>query len=212
VKKEQLDTGTTHSSVNDDGKAKFFLKTHDAAFADRPKFASGKYMACGYSDILLAPYGSYWRQARKICTAELLSAKRLESLEYVRDEEVRVLLRNLHGVSGSVRAVRLRDYLQTMTLGVISRSHGTVLGKKYVEEETRGKGTSPSVTPTSEEFFEMVKEFFVIHGAFNIGDFVPYVAVLAGPAGVRQEDEADRQGVLAVSGACYRRARREAPA
>ncbi|GJN36103.1 hypothetical protein PR202_gb24939 [Eleusine coracana subsp. coracana] len=143
--------------------AKFFLKTHDAAFADRPRFAVGKYSAYEYSDLLLAPYGPYWRQARRICAAELFSAKRLESLEHirVRNEEVRVLLQNLNRMSGCV--VRLKDHLQMLMLGVISRM---VLGKKYV-----GEGTSPS----SEEFLGLVKEFFVLNGVYNIGDFVPWL-------------------------------------
>ncbi|GJM98691.1 hypothetical protein PR202_ga15721 [Eleusine coracana subsp. coracana] len=141
--------------------AKFFLKTHDAVFADRPRFAVGKYSAYEYSDLLLAPYGPYWRQARKICAAELFSAKRLESLQHIRDEEVRVLLRNLDRVSGCV--VRLKDHLQMMMLGVISRM---VLGKKYI-----GEGTSLS----SEEFMEMMKEFSVLNGVLNIGDFFPWL-------------------------------------
>ncbi|TKW33354.1 hypothetical protein SEVIR_2G228632v4 [Setaria viridis] len=110
--------------------AKFFLKTHDAAFADRPRFAVGKHTTYDYSDILWAPYGAYLRQARRICTAELFSAKWVESLEYIRDEEVRALLRDLRGASGSV--VRLKGHLQMAALGVISRM---VLGKKYVEAE-----------------------------------------------------------------------------
>src|SRR5436189_161875 len=82
--------------------------------------------------------------------------KRVESLEYIRDEEVRVMLRELNGSSG--RTVRLRDYLQTATHGVISRM---VLGKKYVEEEVAGEGRSTSVI-TPAEFGAVVDEFFVL--------------------------------------------------
>ncbi|TVU09718.1 hypothetical protein EJB05_43211, partial [Eragrostis curvula] len=149
--------------------AKFFLKTHDAVFCDRPKFTAGKYTAYDHSDILLAPYGSYWRQARRICVTELFSAKRLESLQYIRNEEVRGMLQNLRGVSG--RAVRIRDYLRRMTVGVITRM---VLGKKYVEEEAPAEGFSPSVTPPA-KIEEMVDEFLMLNGVLNIGDFVPWL-------------------------------------
>ncbi|CAL5088134.1 unnamed protein product [Urochloa decumbens] len=67
--------------------AKSFLKTHDAVFSDRPSFAAGKHTAYNFSDILLPPYGAYWRQARRICAAELFSAKRLELFEDVRGDE-----------------------------------------------------------------------------------------------------------------------------
>ncbi|KAL5201280.1 hypothetical protein ABZP36_035634 [Zizania latifolia] len=109
--------------------ARFFLRTHDAVFVDRPRTAAGKHTTYNYSDILWSPYNAYWRQARKMCFTELFSAKRLESYKHIRAEEVRALLRKLHEASG--RAVQLRDYLSMATLGVISRM---VLGKKYVEK------------------------------------------------------------------------------
>ncbi|CAL5088132.1 unnamed protein product [Urochloa decumbens] len=165
--------------------AKSILKTHDAAFSDRPRFAVGRYTAYDCSDILWSQYGAYLRQARKICAAELFSAKRLESFEHVRDEEVRVMLRDLRGAASGGRAVRLRDHLQMLTLGVISR---IVLGRKYVEEEAEeaagegGEGASsspPVVTPAgfrvNEVTREMVDEFFELHGVFSIGDFVPWL-------------------------------------
>ncbi|TKW33356.1 hypothetical protein SEVIR_2G228800v4 [Setaria viridis] len=149
--------------------AKHILKINDAAFSDRPRFAVGKYIAYDCSDILWSPYGPYLRQTRRICAAELFSTKRLQSFDHIRDEEVRVMLRDLRRASG--RTVRLRDTLQMLTLGVISR---VVLGRKYVEEEAAGEGASPPViTPAG--YREMVDEFFVLHGAFNIGDFIPWL-------------------------------------
>ncbi|CAL5074094.1 unnamed protein product [Urochloa decumbens] len=152
--------------------AKSILKTHDAAFSDRPRFAVGRYTAYDCSDILWSQYGAYLRQARRICAAELFSAKRLESFEHVRAEEVRVMLRDLRGAASGGRAVRLRDQLQMLTLGVISR---IVLGRKYVEEEAAEAASSspPVVTPAG--FRAMVDEFFELHGVFSIGDFVPWL-------------------------------------
>ncbi|GJN31531.1 hypothetical protein PR202_gb19942 [Eleusine coracana subsp. coracana] len=54
--------------------AKFFLKTHDLAFIDRPRLASGRYTGFNFSDVLWSPYGPYWRQARKLWKAEVFSA------------------------------------------------------------------------------------------------------------------------------------------
>ncbi|OEL32947.1 Flavonoid 3'-monooxygenase [Dichanthelium oligosanthes] len=150
--------------------ARFFLKTKDATFSDRPRFAIAKHGSYDASDILWSQYGPYLRQARKICATELLSAKRLESFEYIRDEEVRGMLRGLREASG--RVVRLRDYLQMMTLGVISRM---VLGKKYVQEEVATEGGSPAAVLTPAEFREMVDEFLVLNGVINIGDFIPWL-------------------------------------
>ncbi|KAL6846500.1 hypothetical protein ACP4OV_023948 [Aristida adscensionis] len=160
--------------------ARLFFKTHDAAFAGRPRLAVGEHLAYGYSDMLWSPYGAYLRQARKLCAGELFSARRLESLDHVRGEEVRAMLRDLRrgaaaaaAAASGRRAVRLRDYLQTATLGVISR---IVMGKKYGEEEgeAAGDGGSPPVT-TAAEFRAMVDEFLFLSGVFNIGDFVPWL-------------------------------------
>ncbi|XP_047266379.1 cytochrome P450 71A1 isoform X2 [Capsicum annuum] len=52
--------------------AKEILKTHDAIFASRPALAAGKYTSFNYSDITWAPYGAYWRHARKIYLTEML--------------------------------------------------------------------------------------------------------------------------------------------
>lgn len=147
--------------------AKFFLKTHDVVFTDRPKTAAGKYTTYNYRDITWSPYGAYWRQARKMCLTELFSAKRLESYEYIRAAEVRALLRDLHAAKGS-GAVMLKDYLSTVSLNVITRM---VLGKKYLDKEVVA---GASVT-TPEEFKWMLDELFLLNGVLNIGDSIPWL-------------------------------------
>ncbi|THU67550.1 hypothetical protein C4D60_Mb05t25840 [Musa balbisiana] len=144
--------------------AKFFLKTHDVSFVSRPKTAAGKYTTYNYSDITWSPYGPYWRQARKMCLLELFSAKRLESYEYIRVEEVRALLRDLFKSSGGI--VLLKDHLSTVSLNVISRM---VLGKKYLDRTEVAAIVSP------EEFKEMLDELFLLNGVMNIGDSIPWL-------------------------------------
>jgi typhasterol/6-deoxotyphasterol 2alpha-hydroxylase len=150
--------------------AKFFLKTHDVVFTDRPKTAAGKYTTYNYRDITWSPYGAYWRQARKMCLTELFSAKRLESYEYIRADEVRALLRDLHAASSSGRAVMLKDYLSTVSLNVITRM---VLGKKYLDKEEAAAAGGSVTTP--EEFKWMLDELFLLNGVLNIGDSIPWL-------------------------------------
>jgi hypothetical protein len=153
--------------------AKFFLKTHDVVFTDRPKTAAGKYTTYNYSDITWSPYGAYWRQARKMCLTELFSAKRLESYEYIRSEEVLALLRDLRrgaSAAGAGRALVLKDYLSTVSLNVITRM---VMGKKYLEKEVRDEAGSVITTP--DEFKWMIDELFLLNGVLNIGDSIPWL-------------------------------------
>ncbi|RLM62216.1 cytochrome P450 71A1-like isoform X2 [Panicum miliaceum] len=109
--------------------AKFFLRTHDVLFLDRPRTASGKHTTYNYADITWSPYGAYWRQARRICATELFSARRLASFEYIRNDKVRALVRGLFAASASGAAVHLnRDHLSTLSMNVITRM---VLGKRF---------------------------------------------------------------------------------
>ena len=98
--------------------ARSILKTHDLAFIDRPRMASGRYTGYNYSDMLWSPYGAYWRQARKFCKAEVFSAARLRSQEHVREAEVRAMLRDLYA-AGPAAPVRLMDHLFQLTINVI---------------------------------------------------------------------------------------------
>lgn len=146
--------------------ARYILKTEDVKFIDRPKFAAGKYTTYNYADITWSQYGPYWRQARKMCLMELFSAKRLESYEYIRVEEMHNLLRDLFKSSGKV--MMLKDFLSTLSLNVISRM---VLGKNYLD-----KSDGSIVTP--EEFKSMLDELFLLNGVLNIGDSIPWLNFL----------------------------------
>lgn len=101
-----------------------------------------------------------------MCLMELFSAKRLESYEYIRVEELFKLTQELFKSSGQV--ILLKDFLSTLSLNVISRM---VLGKKYLEEEKGGV-----VTP--QEFKEMLDELFLLNGVLNIGDSIPWLDCL----------------------------------
>ncbi|TVU46970.1 hypothetical protein EJB05_06544, partial [Eragrostis curvula] len=148
--------GVVGSSVE---AARFFLKTHDLVFIDRPKTAAARYIMYNYFNRLWAPYGAYWRQARKLWQTELLSARRLRAQERVRAEEVRAILRGLHAASSSSSAVTIREHLLTLNLNVISRM---VLGNKQCAEELKW----------------MIEELFFLNGVVNVGDFIPWLGWL----------------------------------
>ncbi|KAL6846499.1 hypothetical protein ACP4OV_023947 [Aristida adscensionis] len=149
--------------------ARFFLKTHDAVFADRPRMAAGRYTTYNYSNIAWCPYGAYWRQARKLCADELFSARRLESFEYIRAEEVRALLRELRAAAPAGEPVAIKERLSDMSLNIITRM---VLGRKYADDADGGEVAAPK------EFRWMLDELFLLNGVLNIGDWIPWLAWL----------------------------------
>ncbi|KAK3157315.1 hypothetical protein QOZ80_2AG0119210 [Eleusine coracana subsp. coracana] len=129
--------------------------------------ASGRYTFYNSSDMLWAPYGSYWRQARRLWQVKLLSTRRIKEMRHVREEELRLMLCDLSMASTDGRVVNLRDCLLMLSLNVMSRM---VLGKKYVVE---GPGGSSPTTP--EEFRWMVEELIFLNTALNIGDMIPWL-------------------------------------
>ncbi|CAH9055935.1 unnamed protein product [Cuscuta epithymum] len=150
--------------------AKIFLKTMDINFVGRPQTAAGKYTTYNYRDITWSQYGPYWQQARRMCTTELFSSKRLNSYEYIRTEELKSILSELHKKSSSDpgQPLILKDYLSTLSLNVISRM---VLGKSYLNE-LEGAVVSPN------EFKKMIDELFLLNGVLDIGDSIPWIAFL----------------------------------
>ncbi|XP_049369148.1 trimethyltridecatetraene synthase-like [Solanum verrucosum] len=144
--------------------AKEILKTHDTIFASRPPLAAGKYTSFNYSDMLWAPYGAYWRQARKIYLTEIFSPKRLDSLEYIRVEEGRTLISRLFPHSG--KPILLKDHLPRFTLRTISR---IAMSDKYCSDQSN----SDTSIATLERLQWMLDEWLVLGGVMNLGDWIP---------------------------------------
>ncbi|KAE8689134.1 Cytochrome P450 superfamily protein isoform 2 [Hibiscus syriacus] len=152
--------------------AKEFLKSHDQVFASRPLTAAGKYINYNYSDMGFAPYGPHWHQGRRVFMNELFSAKRMESFEYIRVEEMRASVSRLYELSG--KPVVLVEQLTRLTLGIISRM---VLGNNCFDVSGADRAVSNS-TVSVEELQEIIKEFFILNGVFNIGDWIPWLDFL----------------------------------
>ncbi|TYH87171.1 hypothetical protein ES332_D01G097800v1 [Gossypium tomentosum] len=76
----------SHVVVFSSEAAQEVMKTHNINFANRPFLIGAEIVLYNLSDIAFAPYGSCWRQLRKVCTLELLSVKRVQSFRSVREE------------------------------------------------------------------------------------------------------------------------------
>ncbi|XP_066387907.1 dolabradiene monooxygenase-like [Miscanthus floridulus] len=83
--------------------AETVTKMHDIAFADRYVNATLAVLTFNGTDFAFGAYGERWRQLRKICVLELLSAARVRSFQRVREEEVVRFLGSL-AASASVGA------------------------------------------------------------------------------------------------------------
>ncbi|KAK1683953.1 hypothetical protein QYE76_044801 [Lolium multiflorum] len=79
--------------------AREVMKTHDVAFATRPGTHTFATLASDSLGIVLAPHGEHWRQVRKLCVNELLSARRVRSFRGSREAEAYSLVASLASAS-----------------------------------------------------------------------------------------------------------------
>ncbi|KAL5998224.1 hypothetical protein ACLOJK_009162 [Asimina triloba] len=74
--------------------ARKIMKGHDLAFSSRPPNLMVEKLMYGI-DIVFAPYGVYWRQAKKICALQLLGSKKVELFRPVREEEIALFIHKI---------------------------------------------------------------------------------------------------------------------
>ncbi|KAL3624989.1 hypothetical protein CASFOL_031657 [Castilleja foliolosa] len=129
--------------------AKQFLKTHDIVFAARPSILVAEISCYGNTDVAFAQYGEYWRQLRKICTLELLSARRVQSFRPIREEEVSGLCKWIATQAGS--PINLTRRLGMTNNDIIARA---ALGNK-----TNDKSEFISIVRETVKFFSVFHSF-----------------------------------------------------
>ncbi|KAL5575855.1 hypothetical protein UlMin_017554 [Ulmus minor] len=134
------------------------MKTHDICFAQRPELLASKILTSGGIDIVFAPYGDYWRQMRKLCILELLSAKRVQSFSSIREEEVSKLIKFIRSSAGTPFnfSKKISELLGTTT----SRA---AYGNKCKDQEV---------------FTAITRKGVELTGGFNLSDLFPSMKFL----------------------------------
>ncbi|KAJ7963662.1 Cytochrome P450 [Quillaja saponaria] len=149
--------------------AKEVMKTHDVIFASRPNLLAPRFTAYDSTNIAFSPYGSYWRQLRKICTIELLTQKRVRSFQFIREEEVSSLIDTIASYEGSV--INLSDLVSSLTNGIVSRA---AFGKKSRDGDA---------------FLSALEAIIQLATGFCIADLYPSIKVLPLITGVKHKLE-----------------------
>ncbi|PIA50761.1 hypothetical protein AQUCO_01200180v1 [Aquilegia coerulea] len=149
--------------------AKEILKTNDIVFSDRGALLAGKILTYDNAGILFSPYNERWRQLRKICTLELLSAKKVQSFFAIREEEVANLVENIFAMSGS--PVDLTQKISLLGNDITSRA---AFGKKCKEKEM---------------FLSLMREVGRYGSGFAIADLFPSFKLFHGISGVKAKLE-----------------------
>ncbi|CAN4121758.1 unnamed protein product [Withania somnifera] len=136
--------------------AKEVLKTQDLVFATRPKkLTYADIVHYGSTDVVFSPYGAYWRQIRKICILELLSAKMVNNfVSSIRQDELSNIISSIR--SKSNLSVNLTEKIIWFTSSVTCRS---AFGKIRNEHQ--------------DKLIYLQKEMLSLSIAVNLADFFP---------------------------------------
>ncbi|KAG2607242.1 hypothetical protein PVAP13_4NG180900 [Panicum virgatum] len=140
--------------------AREVLKTHEAAFLDRPKPAAVHRLTYGGQDFSFSAYGPYWRFMKRACVHELLAGRTLDRLRHVRSEEVARLVAALarSAAAGAGAAVDVDAALMGLTGDVVSRM---VMSRRWTGDDV-----------DTEEMRAVVAETAELTGTFNLQDYI----------------------------------------
>nr|KJB29441.1 hypothetical protein B456_005G100700 [Gossypium raimondii] len=140
------------------------LNKNDIIFANRPRTMAGDLMTYNYTTFVWAPYGSLWRNHRRLSAVEIFCSNSVEKFSSIREEEVADFVRRLFEVSSGngTQKVDLKYLFCLLTANVMWR---TVAGKRGVED--------PKDVEAEKMFFTEFKSLFFPSLGTNICDFFP---------------------------------------
>ncbi|XP_057801988.1 salviol synthase-like [Salvia miltiorrhiza] len=172
--------------------AEEILKRNDVVFASRPSLLATEINCYGNTDIAFSPYGDYWRQLRKICTLQLLTARRVQSFRPIREGEVSELCNWIALQEGST--INLTEKLITTNLNIMIMA---AFGKKSGEV---GK------------LKDIIMEAHELVTVFNIVDVYPSLKFLRLFSGMRKKIEEHHRHLNRITESVIEERRRQGDA
>ncbi|XP_042956784.1 cytochrome P450 CYP82D47-like [Carya illinoinensis] len=143
--------------------------TNDKALGARPKSSHGTYLGYDYAGFGFAPYGTFWREMRKVVMVELLSARRLETLKNMQVSEVDILVKDLYSLSksnnhGPVKVV-ITEWIERLTFNIITKM---IAGKRYFPHAINGADDGEA-----KRICKIIKEYMYVSGGPVVSDLIP---------------------------------------
>jgi len=112
------------------------LRGHDLDCCTRPVSAGTRRLTYDLKNVAFAPYGAYWREARKLLTLELLSARRVRAAWRERRYQVERLASTLRRAEG--KPVALDEHVLRLSDGIIGTvAFGSIYGGDRFAQQNR---------------------------------------------------------------------------
>ncbi|KAK7351676.1 hypothetical protein VNO77_11288 [Canavalia gladiata] len=154
--------------VSDWEMAKQCFTVNDKPFANRPKSVAFEVLGYNFSMIGFSPYGSYWRQVRKIATLQLLSTNRIEMLGSMMESEVKAAMKESYNIwsASNTTVTEMKKWFGDISLNILFR---TVIGKRFVGVDCVGDREE------NQRIRKALRDLFDLSGSFVISDALPYL-------------------------------------
>nr|AZU97075.1 cytochrome P450 [Arnebia euchroma] len=146
-----------------------FFKNHDISFADRNIVETMRSHNYNESSLVLAPYGSFWRMLRRLCTVEMFTQKKINETEHVRRKCIDDMLlwiedeaNNIKEEGGGIQVTRFIFLAGFNMVGnlMLSRNLVDPKSKKASDFYTAMMGVSEwTGKPNISDLFGFVKPF-----------------------------------------------------
>ncbi|WVZ79252.1 hypothetical protein U9M48_026854 [Paspalum notatum var. saurae] len=137
------------------GAAREVMRAHDAAFATRPRTAIIRELTRDGLGVAFAPHGEHWRQLRRLCVTELLSARRVRSLRRGREAEAANLVASVAAAAAASKPVNVSALLATYVTDAAVRA---VVGGRISHRDA---------------FLERLEEGVKVAAGFSLADVFP---------------------------------------
>ncbi|KAL1540364.1 cytochrome P450 81Q32-like [Salvia divinorum] len=148
--------------VSSPSAAEECLSKNDIIFANRPRLLAGKHISYNYTSLAWTSYSQHYRNLRKISSIEVLSAQRLQILQWIRVDEVWTTVLALLRDSSERRLVDMKTAFFELTMNVMMMM---IAGKRYYGEEVEDE-------EEARRFREITTETMRL-ATSHLGDFVP---------------------------------------
>ncbi|KFK33574.1 hypothetical protein AALP_AA5G031500 [Arabis alpina] len=137
------------------------LKDHDLNCCSRPHLAGPRELSYNYLDIAFSPFDDYWKDVRKLAVQELFSTKQVNSIQPIKEEEVKKLIDSMAESASQKTPVNLNEKFIALTVSVLCRA---AFGVSF-EETVLSNG----------KLNKLVREAYEMLGVFSASDYIPYV-------------------------------------
>ncbi|XP_057491768.1 cytochrome P450 98A2-like [Actinidia eriantha] len=127
---------TLNVVVSNSELAKQVLKEKDQQLADRHRSRSAAKFSREGQDLIWADYGPHYVKVRKVCTLELFTPKRLESLRPIREDEVTAMVESIY-IECTTPENKEKSLVVKKHIGAVAFNNITRLafGKRFVNAD-----------------------------------------------------------------------------